>query len=296
MTAFEHVAVLMGGTSAERDVSLRTGQAVVAALRAAGYRVSAVDVTAERLDLPEAVDAVFIALHGTFGEDGQVQALLYEAGVPYAGSGPAASRTAFDKCASKELFIAQDLPTPAYEVLRAPAARTLPLPVVVKPARQGSSFGIHRVFREADWPAAYADAASYDEQVLVEAYIAGRELTVGVVGDDVLPVLEICAPDGNYDYHAKYTAGVTTYHVPADLPPAQAAACQELARRAFRALGCEGFGRVDFRMAPDGTAYILEVNTIPGCTATSLLPKAAQAAGIAFPELCDRIIRTASVH
>ena len=294
---YRHVAVLMGGPSAEREVSLNSGSAVAAALRTAGYWVDEVDVTDTSLDIPDGVEAVFIALHGTFGEDGQVQALLRDRGMPYTGSDVASSRLAFDKVASKQRFEREGLPTPPYEILSGRTGRrALPLPVVVKPAHQGSSIGIHRVFAEADWDGALADAAAYDEQVLVEQFIAGRELTVGVVGADLLPVLEIRAPEGYYDYRAKYTKGVTEYLVPAPIPEDRAQACRELAGRAFRALDCRAMGRVDFRMNPEGELFILEVNTIPGFTATSLMPKAAKAHGIEFPELCDRIMKMACVQ
>lgn len=296
MRKYNHVAVLMGGPSAEREVSLNSGRAVAEALRASEYRVDEVDVTDTTIVLPDGVEAVFIALHGTFGEDGQVQDLLRERGMPYTGSDAASSRLAFDKVASKQLFEREGLPTPPYEILSASGVRTLPIPVVVKPVHQGSSIGIHRVFNEADWSASLADAAAYDTRILVEKYIDGAELTVGIVGDEVLPVLEIRAPEGYYDYRAKYTKGVTEYLVPAPIPDDRAQVCRELALRAFRVLGCRAMGRVDFRMNPDGELFILEVNTIPGFTATSLLPKAAKAHGIEFPALCDRIMQMACVQ
>jgi D-alanine-D-alanine ligase len=293
---FKKVGVLMGGPSSEREVSLRSGAAVANALRTVGYDVVEIDVTDRSLDVPAGVEAVFVALHGEFGEDGGIQALLQAKGVPYTGSGPESSRRAFDKLLSKQVFINHDIPTPAFEVLVAGQARTLPLPVVVKPVRQGSSIGVHIVLQEQDWPAALKDAVTFDGQVLVESFIEGRELTVGVVGDQVLPVLEIRAPQGFYNYKAKYTKGATEYLVPAPIPEERAKACRELAGRVFGALGCEGMGRVDFRMTPAGKLFVLELNNIPGFTETSLLPKAARVAGIEFPELCDRILKMASVH
>lgn len=293
---FNHVAVLMGGPSAERDVSLNSGHGVAQALRAAGYTVDEVDVTDTTLEIPDGVEAVFIALHGTFGEDGQVQELLRERNMPYTGSDVASSRLAFDKLASKKLFEREGIPTPPYEVLCGSDARTLPIPVVVKPVHQGSSIGIHRVFSEEEWDAALADASVYDERVLVEQFIAGRELTVGMVGDELLPVLEIKAPEGYYDYRAKYTKGVTEYLVPAPLSDECAQTCRDMAGHAFRALGCRGVGRMDFRMNQEEELFILEVNTIPGFTETSLLPKAARAHGIEFPDLCDRIMQMARVQ
>ncbi|MBU4366919.1 MAG: D-alanine--D-alanine ligase, partial [Kiritimatiellae bacterium] len=220
---FRNVAVLMGGPSLEREVSLRSGRAVTEGLRQAGYEVVEVDVKdrtrrpGRTFDLPPQVEAVFIALHGEFGEDGQVQDILTRKKVPYTGSRPEASRIAFDKVRSKQILVQHGIPTPAFEVLRPGQARTLPLPVVVKPVRQGSSFGCHKVTAEADWPEALADAMTYNGEALVEAYIDGKELTVGIVEKEVLPVIEIRAPNDNYDYRAKYTKGVTEYLVPAPL-------------------------------------------------------------------------------
>ncbi len=291
----KRVAVLMGGVSAEREVSLNSGKAIAEALRATGYTVHEVDVVDRALDLPGDVTAVFVALHGEFGEDGEVQSLLRDRGLPFTGSGVSASQRAFDKVASKECFAAAGIPTPAYEVLEKGMAPTQPFPLVVKPARQGSSVGIHRIFQAEDWPAAFEDALQYDTQILMEQYIEGRELTVGIVDGEALPVLEICAPEGNYDYRAKYTTGLTSYKVPAPIDAASARECQALAVQAFEALGCESVARADFRMNKAGELFILEVNTIPGFTATSLLPKAARAAGITFEALCDRIMQSARV-
>ncbi len=293
---FKQVAVLKGGPSAEREVSLVSGAAVAVALRSRGYTVAEVDVTTTDVDLPTAVEVVFIALHGTFGEDGTVQALLQARGIPYTGSNAAVSRLTFDKAATKRMLVAHGVPTPAYAVVTAPGTCPLPLPVVVKPARQGSSVGIHCVFTDAEWENALQDALRYDSEVLVEAYIAGRELTVGWVDGEWLPVLEIRPANGYYDYHAKYEADDTTYLVPAPVSAACAAAAQDHARRAIEVLGCQGMARVDFRMNNSGELFILEVNTIPGFTAHSLLPKAAQAAGITFEDCCERILSGAKVH
>lgn len=292
---FKHVAVLLGGPSAEREVSLKSGAAVARGLRQAGYTVTEVDPDPARFALPPGVDAVFIALHGEFGEDGTVQELLRARGLPYAGSSPESSRLSFDKRLSKELFARHGIPTPRYEVLGPGLPRTLPLPVVVKPPRQGSTIGIHRVFREEEWAPAVEDAHRYDEEILVEEYIEGAELTVGVVNGEVLPVIEIRAPDGYYDYGAKYTKGKTQYLVPAPLEPRKTQLCHELAARTFAVLGCRGMARVDLRLTPDGRPFVLELNSIPGFTETSLLPMAARAAGMEFFELCDRILRTAAV-
>ena len=285
----------MGGPSAENEVSKRSGAAVADGLRAAGYAVCEIDIQGRTVDLPEDIDLVFIALHGEFGEDGAVQKILRDRGLPYTGSDPEASRASFDKRISKRIFQRAGIPTPDYEILRAGQRRTLPLPVVVKPPCQGSSIGVHKVFVEDEWPAACADALRYGDEALVEAYIPGRELTVGIVGDEALPAVEIVAPDGWYDYTAKYTSGATNYVVPAQVDDRIAGQCRQLALRTFHALGCRGLGRVDFRVTDAGETYVLELNNIPGFTKTSLLPKAAKAAGIEFHELCDRIARLAAL-
>ncbi|MEI6972818.1 MAG: D-alanine--D-alanine ligase, partial [bacterium] len=201
---FKKVAVLKGGPSAERDVSLRSGAAVAAGLRQAGYEVSEIDITGHSVNLPAGVEAVFVALHGEFGEDGRVQRILEAKGIPYTGSGPGASAAAFDKRRAKEALLKAHVPTPAYEVLKRGDSRKLPLPVVVKPPCQGSSLGVYRVFRRSQWNAAARGAFKYDDEILVEKYIKGRELTVGIVGDTVLPVVEIKARAGWYSFNAKY--------------------------------------------------------------------------------------------
>jgi len=288
------VAVAAGGPSSEREVSLRSGAAVAAALRTAGYDVVETDPAAGRLDLPSGVRGVFLALHGRYGEDGTVQAELEARGVPYTGSDPAASRICFSKRLTRERLAAAGLPVAPGATLTAPApVAPLPLPVVVKPSREGSSIGCHRVFHEAEWYPALTDALRRDDEAVVERYIPGRELTVGIVGDRALPAVEVRAPDGYYDYTAKYTAGRTEYLVPAPLTPAEAARAAELAGATFRTLGARDLGRVDFRLTPEGEWFILELNNLPGFTATSLLPKAAAAAGIPFPALCARIMEMA---
>lgn len=291
---YGRVSVLLGGPSAERDVSLRSGAAVARGLRAAGYEVTEIDVVGHDVDLPTGTEAVFIALHGEFGEDGQLQQRLEERGIPYTGSGPDASRAAFDKTISKRVFSSEGIPTPAYEILSAGGECRVELPLVVKPACQGSTIGVHVVREPGEWAAAFADALTYGPDVVVETYVPGRELTVGIVADEALPVVEIRARDGWYDYEAKYTQGMTEYLVPAPLDDATAAACREIGLRAYRVLGCRGVARADFRLSPDGAPFLLEINTIPGFTETSLLPKAASAAGITFPALCDRIMRSAA--
>ncbi len=290
---FHRVAVLMGGPSAEREVSLRSGRAVVKGLLEAGYEAVPVEVPARELHLPEGVEAVFLALHGCYGEDGTVQAQLNRLGIPYTGSGAEASRMAFDKVLTKELLIAHGLPTPEFEVLDTVDGRTLPLPVVVKPPREGSSIGVHSVVADAAWAAAAADVLQHGDRILVERFVEGRELTVGVLNGEALPIVEVTVPGGWYDFTAKYTRGASVYTVPAVLDNTLATCCAETAVRAFRAVGCRGAARVDFRLSDTQVPYVLEINTIPGFTETSLLPMAAAAAGYSFPALCDVIMRHA---
>lgn len=292
---FQHVAVLMGGPSAERDVSLRSGAAVARGLREAGYTVSDVDITEADVRLPAGVEAAFVALHGEYGEDGGIQAALDGMGVPYTGSGPESSRLSFDKLLTKRVLQQHGLPTAPYEVLANGDRRSLDLPVVTKPLRQGSSIGVHVVKAEDNWEAALGDSRQYGAEVMVEDFIDGVELTVGIVGDEALPVVRIDAPEGNYDFEAKYTRGATRYIVPADIDPALAEHCRDLGLRTFRAFDCRGFARVDMRATSSGDVFILELNSIPGFTETSLLPMAAAEAGMGFAILCDKIIRTATV-
>ncbi len=289
---FQTVAVLLGGPSSERAVSLRSGAAVARGLREQGYDVHEVVVGEDcSFELPPGTEAAFVAMHGKFGEDGTIQALLRQRGIPHTGSSPEASARAFDKSQSKPVMAAAGIPTPAFQILREGEQRTLPLPVVVKPVRQGSSVGISRVFHEAEWAAAFTTALVYDDVVLVEAFIPGRELTVGVVGDVALPVIEIASDF--FDYHAKYTPGVAAHLIPADIPAETAQACQAVALATFRALGCAGMGRVDIRLREDGKFFVLELNNIPGFTEVSLLPDAARVHGWGFPELCERILNMA---
>jgi len=287
----KHISVLMGGISAEREISLASGKAIADALESRGYKVSRVDVTSETFDIPDGTDLAFIALHGTYGEDGAVQAYLAKKGVPFTGSDEKSSRMAFDKVLSKQCFEKYAVNTARYEVLRHGQPRTLPFPVVVKPPRQGSSIGLTKVTSEEEWIPAVAEAFKFDDEIMVEVFIPGRELTVGIVGQEVLPIVEIRAPQGNYDYKAKYTKGMTEYICPAPLDEDTTRMCQQLAWKAFEALKSSGMGRVDIRLTDEGDPYVLELNTIPGCTETSLLPKAAKAAGISFAELCEKIVQ-----
>lgn len=293
----KRIAVAMGGTSHEAEVSLRSGAAVAAALREAGYDVVEARLTRDAIDeVPRDVDAVFIALHGGYGEGGGIQADLDAAGLPYTGPGAAASRLCMDKPATKAVLRKAGVPTPEGTVVTAAAAAfppPFPLPVVVKPPRDGSSVGLSKVTEAGQWPEAVRLAAAQDAQgeALVERFVPGRELAVGVVGDEALPVLEIVAPNGWYDYHAKYAPGVSRHVYPPE--DATTREAQRLAVLAARATGCRGAVRVDFRLSPEGALYTLEVNTAPGCTETSLLPDAAARAGIPFPALCARLIEAA---
>jgi D-alanine-D-alanine ligase len=283
------VTLLMGGPGKERDVSLRSGAAVAKALRAAGARVEEIDVTTPEITLPASVDLAFNIIHGTFGEDGQLQSILHEKGIPYTGEGIEGSRTAFDKILSKEAFDRAGVPTSTWQKIRQGESPSLPLPYVVKAPRQGSSVGVHIIRDAAALPAALDDCFQYGDEVLVESFFAGRELTVGIIGGEALPVVEIVPRDGFYDYDHKYTSGASEYFVPAPLTDAEFSSVQETARAAHRALGLEVYSRVDILLAPDGSMSVLEINTIPGMTELSLLPKAAAVAGLDFPSLCEEI-------
>lgn len=289
---YNKVAVLMGGPSDEREISLKSGAAVANGLRGCGYEVSEVDVTGHEVILPDGIEAVFIALHGEFGEDGQVQAILDDMNIPYTGSGAVGSHKAMNKVLTKQIFAEFGIPTPEFEVLEYGQDRDIDLPVVVKPACQGSSIGVHCVFSEEEWESAIKDAFCYGQDVLVEKFVSGRELTVGVVGRKPLPIIEIVAENGWYGYEAKYTKGKTEYIVPAQIDNDLAVEAQEIALKVFDALECGGFGRVDFLLSDDNELEVLELNTIPGFTETSLLPKAAAASGIGFSDLCDLIMRS----
>jgi D-alanine-D-alanine ligase len=284
------LAVLKGGPSAEREISLRTGAACAEALREAGYDVSEVVVDDANFIVPGGTDLAFLAMHGPFGEDGQVQAILDARGIPYTGADAATSRIAIDKEKTKEKFRRGGVPTPAGQLVRKLEEITVPLPVFIKPNTQGSSVGSRSATTREELAPALADALRFDAEVLVEQLIKGRELTVGVLGDQVLPIVEIHPLDGFYDYTNKYTKGRTEYFCPAPLPDSITALVQKYALEAHRSVGNTVYSRVDFLLEEDVFPYCLEINTIPGMTATSLLPKAAAAAGITFPRLCRRIV------
>ena len=289
-------AVLMGGPGSEREVSLASGKAVLNALLGLGIDATGVDVTSTSIDLPDGTGLVFNLIHGTFGEDGQIQAILDRRGVAYTGEGEAASRIAFDKLASKELFVRAGVPTPRSEVIAPGAKPTLALPIVVKAPREGSSVGVHLVREAGQLEAALADCANLDREILIEELVEGRELTVGVVGDRAMAVVEIRPHEGFYDYAHKYTKGASEYFCPAPLDEATTRRVQETALAAHRALGLEVYSRVDILLRADGELFVLEANTIPGMTETSLLPKAAAAVGIDFLALCEEIARLSLQH
>jgi D-alanine-D-alanine ligase len=286
--SFRRLAVLKGGPGAEREVSLRSGASVASALRATGAEVTEIEVKGTDAEIPPGTELVFNLIHGTFGEDGTLQALLDSRGIPYTGEGAEQSRTAFDKILTKEALVRAGVPTPRHEVLGAGGNPSLPLPIVIKAPRQGSSVGVHLVHEASEVSPAIDDCLKHGPEVLVEELVEGRELTVGVLGGEVLPVVEIRPVQGFYDYTNKYTKGATEYLVPAPLTPAETDAVQAAAIAAVRALGLSVYSRVDILLGRDGPT-VLEINTIPGMTETSLLPKAAAAAGIDFAALCLRI-------
>lgn len=287
------VVVMLGGPSAEREVSLRSGSAVAKALRSLGHEVFEIDPIHGEFDLPHETDVVVLTLHGTFGEDGTVQGRLDQLGVVYTGCDAPASRIAFDKVLTKKRCLESGVATPRFFVVGSAAAR-LPAgwrpPLVVKPVRQGSSVGLQFVERDADWQPALAESLKYDSEVLVEEKIIGRECTVGILADEALPIVEVRPKVGSYDYRNKYTAGCTEYFCPAAFDPKTTARIQGAALAAFKAIGGRDYGRVDVMVRPDGEPMVLEVNTLPGMTETSLLPKAAAAAGLNYAQLCQRMV------
>ena len=321
------VALLMGGRSSEREISLRTGRGIAQALRNLGHQVTSVDAAngrllpageEERAALPaeqvralpattaammtssQAIaeaEVVLIALHGGEGEDGTIQALLELSGRPYTGSGVMASALAMNKAMSKRIFEHEGIPTPEWQLIRAgepmPTLDVSKLggyPLVVKPNAEGSTVGLTVVTGEEELPAAIQEAGRHGFEILIERFIPGRELTVALLGDEALPIVEIRSRHGHYDYEAKYTSGMSEYFCPADLPAPLAQKISELGVRASRALDCRGVTRVDFRLSPQNEPYCLEVNTIPGMTPTSLVPMAARARGISYDQVVQRMI------
>jgi D-alanine-D-alanine ligase len=287
------ITVMRGGPSAEREVSLRSGAAVAAALSSLGHTVHNLDPQQAGWKLPEKTDVVFLALHGSYGEDGTVQEELEKLGVAYTGCGPEASRLAFDKVLTKERCLAAGVPTARFQVFETP---TTPWPtgwnppVVLKPICQGSSIGLQFVDKVGQWKSALVEAFRHDSRVLMEEKIEGRETTVGILGDRPLPIVEIRVKQGPFDYKNKYTPGAAQHFCPADFDAAGTAKIQAAALGAFRAVGGRDYGRVDVMVRANGEPVVLEVNTLPGMTETSVLPEAAAAAGLSFAQLCQRMI------
>jgi D-alanine-D-alanine ligase len=296
------VAVLMGGPSAEREISLLSGNGVLAALREKGVDAYAFDPAMQSLfDLPrEKFDRVFIALHGRFGEDGTVQGVLEALKIPYTGSGVMASALAMDKWRTKLIWQAAGIPTPRYHVVNKDSdwvkvIDDLKLPLIVKPAREGSSIGITKVNVASDLPYAFELALKLDPIVIAEEFIAGQELTASVVNDEVLSLIRIEAPEGKYDYANKYFTDVVKYHSPSGIGADIETRIRADTLKAFRVLGCSGWGRADVMLQPNGRYAFLEMNTSPGMTSHSLVPMAGRAAGLSYADLCVRILEGASL-
>jgi D-alanine-D-alanine ligase len=294
------IGVLMGGISSEREVSLKSGRAAYEALCSLGYDVKALDLATEdpgevrRIILQAQIQVAFLALHGGFGEDGTLQAILDELGIPYTGSGVLASRLAMDKVASRQRFSCFGIPTPMYWVVspgqRIDFDKFRRFPLVVKPSRCGSSIGVCLVRDPGQLEAAIRESKKFDQQVIIEEHIKGIEITVGILQERPLAVIQIFPSRDFFDYQAKYQSGLTEYVVPARLPKNLYRRAQEMALLAHRALGCRGFSRVDMILDADSKIFVLELNSIPGLTSASLFPKAASACGIGFPQLCERLI------
>jgi len=291
------IALLKGGPGSERAVSLKTAESVAEALRSIGAQVIEVDVSGPDFEVPADTFIAMNLIHGTFGEDGQIQAILEKRGIRYTGAGVESSRICFDKALSKQRFIAADVPTPRSQdyVLDGPEPLGIGLPLVSKPPREGSSVGVSICRTQEDLDKALVEARKFGTTTLVEDFIEGKELTIGVLGDQVLPIIHIEPVEGFYDMNNKYPwmtgTGKTLYHCPADLDADTTRRVKDAALAAFRSCGTEVYGRVDVILrASDNAPFVLEINTIPGMTSSSLLPKAARAVGIEFPELCARII------
>jgi len=291
-----HVAVLAGGPSCEREVSLVSGKAVCDALNRKGFHAFMVDPARGFIDelKAERTEFVFIALHGTFGEDGTVQRMLDNASIPYTGTDAVSSELAFDKTLAQALFKKNGILVPDHRIYRnserAQVRAPVYFPAIVKPARSGSSMGITIVQDKDAYREACKLAFRFSDEIIVEEYIRGRELTVGILGDEALPVVEVVAQRTFYDYEAKYADTGTRYEVPAQLTPEESQRVRETALAVYKILGCRVMARVDLILTPDGRLFVLEANTIPGLTGKSLLPKAAKARGIEFDDLCVKII------
>jgi len=300
----KRVAVMMGGLSREREISLKTGKAILKALTEKGYMVTSIDVGSDIVEklVKGKIECAFLALHGRFGEDGAIQGMLELMRIPYTGSGVLASSLAMHKIMSKKFFLCEKIPTPCFEVFQReeimkdlPKKTSFPLPVVVKPAREGSTIGISIVRKDEELGPALKKAGEYDEEILVEEFMKGKEITVGILEDILLPIIEIVPKSGFYDYHSKYTKGETQYILPARIPREKYLYAQEISLKAFQTLACSGVARVDLMTDENENPFVIDVNTMPGMTETSLLPKAASYAGIPFGDLVERILLRASL-
>lgn len=294
----------MGGFSREREISLRTGKALCKALVEKGYSACPIDVDRDIAGklIKKKIEVALVALHGRYGEDGTIQGMLELMGIPYTGSGVLASALCLHKIMAKKILLLEGVPTPPSEHLKLEEIErggakkiSLPLPLVVKPAREGSTIGISIVKKEEDLEGALREAGRYDDEILVEAFMKGKEITVGILNDIALPIIEIVPRSGFYDYRSKYTKGETEYLLPARIPREKYLAAQEMSLRAFQTLGCSGCARVDLMTDEEGNPFVIDVNTMPGMTETSLLPKAAEFAGISFGELAERILLGAAL-
>jgi D-alanine-D-alanine ligase len=298
MTKSLNIVVMLGGPSAEREVSLRSGAAVAKALRSLGHKVSEIDPK-EKWSLLPGTHAVYLALHGSYGEDGTIQAELDRIGVPYTGCDAESSRVAFDKVLTKQRCIEKGVPTPKFAIIRStndPWPKEMTPPCVLKPVHQGSSVGLYFIDRVDQFGAAVQDDLQYDNELLLEERIVGRETTVSILKDSALPIVEIRPKTGSYDYKNKYTAGATEYLCPAPFDAVATKRIQDAGLAAFRAVGARDYGRVDVMVRASGEPVVLEVNTLPGMTETSLLPKAAAAAGYSYTDLCQAQIELALAH
>lgn len=294
----KRIGVVMGGTSGEREISLKSGQAVAAALRSIGFHVEEIVVGEKVVDelMRAEIDVAFIALHGGWGEDGRIQSVCEVMNIPYTGSGVLASALAMNKPQAKAIFVHYGIPTPAY----CPAVSktfvlekmNFPLPLVIKPSSEGSTLGVKIVRKEEEFDEALRAARVYDPHPMAEEYIEGREMSVGVLDGEPLGVVEIIPKKGFYDYDAKYTAGATEYEAPANIPDALTEEIRSCAAAAYNALGCGGAARVDFRLHKERGPYVLEVNTIPGMTVSSLLPKSAAVMGMEFEKLVEMMLKS----
>ena len=295
----KNIGVLMGGLSSEREVSLTTGNAVMEAMTRKGLKAFTIDVNRDIAKALQGIDLAFIALHGTYGEDGCIQGVLEYLKIPYTGPGVTGSALAYDKLKTKEILKFHGIPTADYEVFyknhNQPTKRNLSFPVVVKPTNQGSSFGVSIVHIEDQWETALKSAFKYSEEIIVEKFIKGKLLAIGMKGESPMPIVQICPKSGFYDYEAKYTSGKTQYICPANLSGKETKKCHGIAKKVFKVLRGRGLPRIDIILDEKETPYVLEMNTVPGLTPTSLLPMAAKELGMSFDDLIMEILKTAQL-